>query len=388
MNKPTQSSQTIQTTKSQIAKTGRTLIIAEAGVNHNGDEQLAYQLVDAAIAAGVNIVKFQTFKAENLVTKHAQQAQYQQQNTDKQQSQYQLLKQLELPYESHKAIKRYCDQKGIEYLSTAFDQQSLRFLVDDMQLKRLKIPSGELTNSPFVLEHARTGCDLIVSTGMATLAEIEQALGVIAYGYLQYQQNTTDSETLSPIIFSQAFQSDAGQKLLMEKVTLLHCTTEYPAPFNEVNLNVLEALRREFKLAVGYSDHTQGIVVPIAAVAKGAQVIEKHFTLSRTLEGPDHKASIEPNELIAMIEAIRVTEQTLGSGVKEPSPSEFKNRDIARKSLVAIAPIALGDTFTKDNVGIMRPGNGISPTNYWQVLGKTAEKPFENGDLIEMSELV
>ena len=361
-----------------------TLIIAEAGVNHNGDEKLAYQLVDAAILAGADIVKFQTFKADNPVTKHARQAQYQQQNTYKEQSQYQLLKELELPYESHKAIKQYCDEKGIEYLSTAFDQESLRFLVDEMQLTRLKIPSGELTNTPFVLEHARTGCDLIVSTGMATLDEIEQALGAIAYGYI-HPVPDDKIELLSLATFSQAFHSEVGQKFLRNKVTLLHCTTEYPAPFNEVNLNVLDTLRNQFDLLVGYSDHTQGIVVPIAAVAKGAKVIEKHFTLSRKLEGPDHKASIEPHELVAMVEAIRVTEQTLGSNIKQPSPSEYKNKDVARKSIVAIASIAKNETFNEHNIGIMRPGNGISPTNYWQMLGKTSDRAFERGDLIEIN---
>ncbi|GAA5132110.1 N-acetylneuraminate synthase [Thalassotalea piscium] len=364
-----------------------TLIIAEAGVNHNGDEKLAYQLVDAAVAAGVDIVKFQTFKAKNLVTQHAQQAQYQQTNTNKEQSQYQLLKQLELTFESHKSVKNYCDQKGIEYLSTAFDSESLRFLVDEMQLKRLKIPSGELTNSPFILEHALTGCDLIVSTGMATLVEIRQALGVIAYGYLHSEKRIPTSQNLSAEDFSQAFASKEGQQLLLDKVVLLHCTTEYPAPFNEVNLNVLDTLDTTFKLTVGYSDHTQGIIIPIAAVAKGAQVIEKHFTLSRALEGPDHQASIEPDELIAMVEAIRVTEKALGSVIKKPSLSELKNRDIVRKSLVAIVPIAKGDVLSQENVGIMRPGNGISPTNYWRVLGKTSKKTFNSGDLIEFDDL-
>ncbi|XQW85822.1 N-acetylneuraminate synthase [Thalassotalea piscium] len=362
-----------------------TLIIAEAGVNHNGNIQLAYQLVDVAVEAGVDIVKFQTFKADNLVTQYAEQAQYQEHNTQKKQSQYQLLKQLELPYESHLAIKKYCDQKGIEYLSTAFDQESLDYLVDVMQLTRLKIPSGELTNTPFVLAHALTGCDLIVSTGMATLDEIEQALGAISYGYLHSGQDPVNDDVLTPELFTQAYQSDHGQKILNEKVTLLHCTTEYPAPFNEVNLNVLDTLKEKFNLIVGYSDHTQGIVVPIAAVAKGAQIIEKHFTLSRTLDGPDHKASIEPNELIAMVEAIRVTEQTLGSDVKQPTKSECKNREIARKSLVAIAPIAKNEILTKKNMGIMRPGNGISPTKYWQVLGQKAIKAFDYGDLIEIN---
>ncbi len=363
------------------------LIIAEAGVNHNGSQELAFKLVDVAKAAGADIVKFQTFKADKLVTQHAEQAQYQKNNSanqaDKNQSQHALLKGLELSYASHLAIKEYCDKQGIEYLSTAFEEESLRFLVDVLQLKRLKIPSGELTNTPFVLAHALTGCQLIVSTGMATLDEIQEALSAIAYGYLVYKNGGDKNSTPSLEAFKQAFLSAQGQSLLKEKVVLLHCTTEYPAPFQDVNLLAMNTMREEFGLPVGYSDHTQGIVVSVAAVAQQACVIEKHFTLNREMRGPDHKASIEPNELAQMVKEIRITEQALGRSEKLPSSAEKNNMAIARKSLVATMAIKAGERLTEENISIMRPGNGISPTKYWQVLNTKAIKNFAAGDLLE-----
>ena len=359
-----------------------TLIIAEAGVNHNGSEKLAFELVDAAVAAGVDIVKFQTFKADNLVTVNAKQADYQVNNTQKVQSQHQMLKELELSFDSHLAVKSYCEQQGVEYLSTAFDSQSLSFLIDTMKLTRLKIPSGEITNAPFVLEHAKSGCDLIVSTGMATIEEIELTLGVIAFGFLN--KKSRNKPSLSAC--KNAYQSLQGQQLLKEKVTLLHCTTEYPAPFNEVNLNAMTTLREFFKLPVGYSDHTAGIIIPIAAAAQKASVIEKHFTLSRQMEGPDHKASIEPNELTQMVKDIRTVELALGSFDKQPTASELKNKAIARKSIVARVPILKGEKLTPENLSIMRPGNGLSPVNYWQVIDTKAIKDFESGDLIELDD--
>ncbi|WP_269819988.1 N-acetylneuraminate synthase [Shewanella putrefaciens] len=354
-----------------------TLIIAEAGVNHNGDEKLAFQLVDAAHQAGADIVKFQTFKAKNLVTEQAKQADYQVANTQKQESQLAMLSRLELSYAAHHQLVKHCESLGIEFLSTAFDSESLDFLVNDLGLKRLKLPSGELTNAPLVLEHARTGCDLIVSTGMATLAEIEMALGVIAFGY------TAASDALpSMMAFQQAYASEAGQKVLKEKVTILHCTTEYPAPMAEINLKAMDTLGSAFDLPAGYSDHSEGIVIPIAAVARGAVLIEKHFTLDKNMEGPDHKASLEPDELTAMVKAIRQVELALGSAVKSPTVSEVKNKAVARKSLVASKMIRLGESFCADNVTIKRPGNGMSPYQYWDMLERKASRDYQAGDLI------
>lgn len=354
-----------------------TLIIAEAGVNHNGDENLAFRLVDAAYESGADIVKFQTFKAKNLVTEQAIQAEYQVANTGKQESQLTMLSRLELSYEAHHQLVQYCNKLGIEFLSTAFDSESLAFLVNDLGLKRLKIPSGEITNAPLVLEHARTGCDLIVSSGMATLSELEAVLGVIAFGYINNKQVVPGIDA-----FADAYASDVGQKLLREKVTILHCTTEYPAPMNEINLSAMDTLANAFKLPAGYSDHSEGITIPIAAVARGAVLIEKHFTLDKTMEGPDHKASLEPFELKAMVSAIRQVEVALGNGVKRPTASEVKNKIVARKSLVAACAISVGELFTKDNMTVKRPGKGKSPYQYWAVLGTTSANNYSPGDLI------
>ncbi|MCL1139594.1 N-acetylneuraminate synthase [Shewanella pneumatophori] len=354
-----------------------TLVIAEAGVNHNGDENLAFQLVDAAYHAGADIVKFQTFKAKNLVTEDAAQAEYQITNTKKQESQLAMLSRLELSYDAHHQLIKHCESLGIEFLSTAFDSESLNFLVNDLGLTRLKIPSGEITNAPLVLEHARTGCDLIVSTGMATLAEIEAVLGIIAFGY-------TEDKNMSPstLAFEQAYASDIGQKALKEKVTILHCTTEYPAPMSEINLKAMDTLRRAFELTAGYSDHSEGIAIPIAAVARGATVIEKHFTLDKSMDGPDHKASLDPFELKEMVSAIRRIEIALGSGVKCPTLSEVKNKSVVRKSLVANANIKIGEVFSHENIAIKRPGTGISPSQYWSYLNKQATKAYKAGELI------
>ncbi|MBG0761934.1 N-acetylneuraminate synthase, partial [Vibrio cidicii] len=249
--------------------------------------------------------------------------------------------------------------------------------VNDLGLKRLKLPSGELTNAPLVLEHARTGCDLIVSTGMATLAEIEMALGVIAFGY-----TAADNAVPSVLAFQQAYASEAGQKALKEKVTILHCTTEYPAPMAEINLKAMDTLGKAFDLPAGYSDHSEGITIPIAAVARGAVLIEKHFTLDKNMEGPDHKASLEPDELTAMVKAIRQVEVALGTAVKSPTVSEVKNKAVARKSLVASQVIRAGESFTSDNLTIKRPGNGISPYQYWEMLERKASRDYQVGDLI------
>lgn len=354
-----------------------TLIIAEAGVNHNGSEKLAFELVDAAFAAGVDIVKFQTFKAKKLVTSEAKQADYQVKNTKKIESQLAMLSRLELSYEFHHDLVQYCNKLGIEFLSTAFDEESLSFLVDELGLKKLKIPSGELTNAPLVLQHAQTGADLIVSTGMATLAEVESALGVIAFGYL-------DQPNISPSLseFQNAYFSAEGQRLLKEKVMVLHCTTEYPAPMTDINLKAMDTLGTAFNLAVGYSDHSAGIEIPIAAVARGAVLIEKHFTLDKNMEGPDHKASLEPEELTCMVSAIRNVELAIGDGIKGPRPSEIKNINIARKSLVAAKDIAKGDAFCPENLQIKRPGNGISPYAYWGLLGTVSQASYSEGELV------
>ncbi len=354
-----------------------TLIIAEAGVNHNGDEKLAFELVYAAFKAGADIVKFQTFKANKLVTADAEQAEYQVENTQKKESQLAMLSRLELSYDVHHQLVKYCDSLGIEFLSTAFDSESLDFLVNELGLTRLKIPSGEITNAPLVLEHARTGCDLIVSTGMATLSEVEAVLGVIAFGY-------TSDEKAKPneLAFQQAYASNVGQQALKEKVTVLHCTTEYPAPMAEINLKAMDTLGQAFELPAGYSDHSKGITIPIAAVARGAVLIEKHFTLDQNMEGPDHKASLEPQELAAMVAAIRQVEVALGVGVKSPTVSEVKNKKVARKSLVASKVIAAGDLFSEHNLTIKRPGSGMSPYRYWDLINRPATKDYQVGDLI------
>ncbi|MDB3979054.1 N-acetylneuraminate synthase [Pseudomonadales bacterium] len=354
-----------------------TLIIAEAGVNHNGDEDLAFKLVDVAFEAGADIVKFQTFKASNVLTAAAEQADYQISNTKRKESQLAMLSRLELSFDFHLKLVEHCKNVGIEFLSTAFDSESLNFLVNDLKLKKLKIPSGDLTNSPLLLKHAQTGSDLIVSTGMASLAEIEMALGVIAFGFV-----ATETKEPSVQAFEDAYFSGCGQAALREKVTLLHCTTEYPAPLRDINLAAMETMSKAFKLPVGYSDHSAGIHVPIVAAAFGAQIVEKHFTLDRAMTGPDHKASLAPGQLAEMIRGIRDIELAIGDGIKGPRHSEIKNRPVARKSLVAQQSISKGDVFSERNLAIKRPGLGMSPTEYWGLLGREASQDYQFGDLI------
>jgi len=354
-------------------------VIAEAGVNHNGSSEMAFQLVDAAVEAGADAVKFQTFKAENLVTKYAYKAEYQKATTGAGETQYEMLKRLELSYEMHYQLIEYCKKKGVEFLSTAFDTDSLRFLVDGLGLTTLKIPSGEITNGPLLLEHAQTGCDLILSTGMATLGELEEALGVIAFGLLVSEGHNAKP---SRAAFQQAYFSEDGQACLKEKITVLHCTTEYPAPAKEINLNAMLTMHQAFGLKTGYSDHSEGITVPIVASAMGATLIEKHFTLDKTHPGPDHKASLEPDELKQMVTAIRTVEQVMGNGVKGPMPSEIKNREVARKSLVASKMIKEGEQFTEQNVIIKRPGTGSSPMEYWDFLGTVSSRNLQRDDQI------
>ena len=354
-----------------------TIIIAEAGVNHNGDSQTAFELVNVAKKAGADIVKFQTFKAKNLATNKAEKAQYQITEKSSEESQLEMLTKLQLPYNLHKDLLKHCEKIGIQFLSTAFDSESLKFLVEDLGLDLLKIPSGELTNTPFVLEHARTGCSLIVSTGMASLAEIEFALGVIAFGYTSNQDTMPTSKS-----FYDAYSSKTGQKALRDKVTLLHCTTEYPAPLESVNLNVIETLDKAFGLSTGYSDHTEGIAISLAAAAKGATIVEKHFTLDKGMSGPDHKSSLEPNELKSMVAGIRAIELALGSTLKIPTIQEIENKIAIRKSIVASSNILAGDIFSEENLGIKRPGSGLSPSEYWRLIGSVSKYNYSDGDLI------
>lgn len=332
----------------------RTLIVAEAGVNHNGDVSLACRLIDVAADAGADLVKFQTFSADRLATQVAQKAAYQSHATDGAESQYQMLRRLELTREMHYTLIDHCRERGIGFFSTGFDIQSVDLLVE-LGLDRLKIPSGEITNLPYLRHVGSLGKHLILSTGMATLDEVTAALEVLE------QAGTPRSQ-----------------------ITVLHCNTDYPTAMTDVNLRAMLAIRDALGVTVGYSDHTLGIEVPIAAVSLGATVIEKHFTLDRNLWGPDHKASLEPNELKEMIKAVRNIEQALGDGIKRPSAGESKNRPIVRKSLVAARPVQIGEVFTAENVTAKRPGTGISPMRWDEVLGRKARRYFATDELIEL----
>ena len=351
-------------------------VIAEAGVNHNGSLERALELVDVAAEAGANAVKFQTFRAEELAHAMAPKADYQIRATGANESQFEMLRKLELGHEAHHALLIRCRRRGIEFMSTAFDIESLNFLVEKIGVRRIKIPSGEITNGSLLLEAARARLPLLLSTGMSTMEEIEAALGVLAFGI------TTPTAQPSRTAFSQVFASEAGQLSLGALVTLLHCTTEYPATFGEVNLRAIQTLRTRFNLPVGLSDHSAGISIPAAAVALGALVVEKHFTLDRDLPGPDHHASLEPTELAAMIKSIREVSESLGDGIKRPMPLEAKNIAVARRSIVALCAIREGDPLSHENVGAMRPGTGISPMNIWDWIGKTAPRNFDPGDQI------
>lgn len=326
-------------------------VIAEAGVNHNGSPEIARKMIDAAAEAGADAVKFQTFKADSLVRKDAQKAAYQLDNaTDKSESQYEMLKKLELTESVHRELIDYCKIKGIMFLSTPFDTESIHLLVD-CGISVMKVPSGEITNYPYLREIARTGKPVIMSTGMCELQEVREAVQVL---------------------------KESGSK----EIILLHCNTEYPTPMKDVNLRAMCTLRDELQLPVGYSDHTQGIEVPVAAAALGAVAIEKHFTLDRNMEGPDHKASLEPEELKEMIQAVRNIEAALGDGIKKPSPSELKNRDVARKSIVAKTNIRKGEVFTEENLTAKRPGSGISPMHWNRMIGLTADRDYERDEMI------
>jgi N,N'-diacetyllegionaminate synthase len=334
----------------------QTIIIAEAGVNHNGSIELAKKLIDVAVESGVDYVKFQTFKANKLVSRYAKKAEYQIINLqDGNNTQYEMLKKLELNEESHNILIDYCKKRNIGFLSTGFDIDSIDFLAN-VGIDFFKIPSGEITNKPYLEHIASKGLPIVLSTGMSTMNEIEDALRVI-------NKMGVDSS----------------------QITLLHCNTEYPTPMRDVNLKAMLSLGSEFNTQIGYSDHTEGIEIPIAAVAMGATVIEKHFTLDRNMIGPDHKASIEPHELISMTSAIRNIEKALGDGVKRPSKSELKNIQIARKSIVAACDIKKGEKLTFSNLTTKRPGTGISPMKWDEVINSTASKDFNIDDLIELA---
>lgn len=354
----------------------RTFVIAEAGVNHNGSLELALQLVDVAAAAGADVVKFQTFKAGALATAKAAKAQYQVINTQQAGSQLGMLQRLELSPEHHHTLIERCRVRGIGFMSTAFDAESLAFLAT-LDMPAVKIPSGDLTCAPLVLQAARLRRRLIVSTGMSTLAEIEQALGVIAFGLGSDAQPTGGGD------FEAAYRSVEGRRALEQHVTLLHCVTQYPAPPEAINLRAMDTMATAFGLPVGYSDHTAGIEVSIAAVARGAVVIEKHFTLDRKLPGPDHAASLEPTELAQLLTSIRNVEHALGSSIKGPSSQELPNRPVARRSIVAARAIRSGEIFSLDMLAWKRPGQGLSPTEAWALLGKPAKRDYDVDDMIE-----
>ncbi|MDB5810219.1 MAG: N-acetylneuraminate synthase [Betaproteobacteria bacterium] len=358
------------------ANTLGTYVIAEAGVNHNGSLDTALRLVDVACAAGADAVKFQSFHATKLASPSAPKAAYQIGTAGIAESQLDMLRRLELSEVDQRKLSEHCQSRGIEFLSSAFDVDSLEFLVRDLGMRCIKVPSGEITNAPLLLRAAKLNKPVILSTGMSTVADIGSALGVLAFGY------AAESRSPSIAAFEEAYRNPATRAALGANVTLLHCTTEYPAPFHEVNLRAMETMRELFSLPVGCSDHTTGIAVPIAAVALGACVIEKHFTLDRNLPGPDHQASLEPKELEAMISAIREIEAALGSANKQPTASEMKNLPIARCSLVAARDIEAGEKFSEDNLTIKRPGTGISPLHYWEWLGKVASRRFSRDDTI------
>ncbi|MBF7068556.1 N-acetylneuraminate synthase [Campylobacter volucris] len=330
----------------------KTTIIAEAGVNHNGDINIAKKLIEVASEAGADYVKFQSFVAKDCVSKIAKKASYQLENTDENQSQLDMIKKLELDEKAHEELIKHCNKCGIKFLSTPFDLKSIELLAR-LNVELFKIPSGELTNYPYLKKIASYDKNIILSTGMATLLEIQNALNILT--------------------------SNGTQR---EKITILHCNSEYPTPFEDVNLKAMQTLKETFDLPVGYSDHTLGISVPIAAVAMGVCVIEKHFTLDKTMQGPDHQASLDINELKAMVKSIRDIEKALGDGVKKPSKSEMKNIDIVRKSLVAKKAIKKGECFSEENLTTKRPGNGICAMNYEKYIGKIAQKNYQEDELI------
>lgn len=351
-------------------------VIAEAGVNHNGSIDLARRLVDVAADAGADAVKFQTFRAGSLVTRRAVKAAYQVTNTGAEGTQFEMLRRLELTEDDHQVLVDQCRDRGIRFMSTAFDIDSLAYLAT-LDMPAVKIPSGDITYGPMLLAAARLGRPLIVSTGMATLGDIENALDVIAFGLTRGGTPTGWSDVDS------ARLSREGRAALARWVTLLHCVTQYPAAPANVNLRAMDTMASAFRLPVGYSDHTLGTAVSIAAVARGATVIEKHFTLDRSLDGPDHKASLEPGELADMVQAIRSVEAALGSPLKGPGEDEIRNRSLVRRSLVAARPVKSGQTLTDADLNAKRPADGLSPMEAWDLIGQTAARAYETDDPVD-----
>jgi N-acetylneuraminate synthase len=356
----------------------RTLIIAEAGVNHNGDRARALALVAAAARAGADVVKFQSFRADKLATAGAAKAGYQQATTGTAQSQLEMLRALELSEDDEEQIAAACAAANIAYMSTPFDADSATHLVKRIGVSTLKVGSGDLTNAPLLLHLARFRLPIILSTGMATLAEVEQALGVIAFGYLRDAAARPTAADFAKLLLDRETWTELGVR-----VTLLHCTTEYPADPNSINLRAMATLREAFGLPVGFSDHSRGIHVATAAVALGARAIEKHLTLDRNLPGPDHRASIEPDEMAAMVAAIRDVEAALGDGRKVPAAEEIPNRVVARRSLVTLRPVRAGERFNEDNLGVKRPGSGVPPIDYWTYLGRTAQRDYAANEALD-----
>ena len=352
-----------------------TYIIAEAGVNHNGSRDLAFELIDAAADAGADAVKFQTFSAKRLASKSAPKAAYQMITTDAQESQYEMLSRLELPLEWHAPLQEYARTRKIEFISTAFDVDSLNFLTS-LNIPFFKVPSGEITNGPLLWQFAKAGKPLVVSTGMATLSEVEQGLAVISHALSNPKEPNDMTEVWKN-------WSDAKSRARLDRhVSLLHCTSQYPTPFQAANLRAMDTLRDAFGLEVGYSDHTQGILMPVVAVARGARVIEKHFTLDRSLPGPDHQASLEPSELTQMVSDIRSIQICLGTGYKSPQLNEWDTRQAARQYVAAVCDMPAGHVFTRDDLTTARLGQGLSPTELWRLVGRPATRSYVAGEAI------
>lgn len=356
----------------------RVEIIAEAGVNHNGSVQLGKELIDAAAAAGCDVVKFQTYKAELSIAPTARKARYQLNSTDAAEGQLEMSRKLELSTGETAELAEHARGANIAFASSPFDAPSADFLVNEVGVPFVKVPSGEITNAPLLLHLARLGSRLYMSTGMSTLADVEDALAVLAFGYARAPVASPGS-----VAFRKAYVSQAGQNALRERVTLLHCTSSYPADPESVNLTAIATLKRSFGLPVGYSDHTTGIDITTAAVATGAQVVEKHFTTSRALPGPDHSASLEPDELERMVRAIRRVEAALGVGVKLPNEDEVDNAERVRKSICAARPIPSGEAFSEENLAVKRPGEGLSPMRFWDLVGTRARRSYEKDEMID-----
>ena len=354
-------------------------IIAEVGVNHNGSVAMAEEMIAVAASAGADVVKFQTFKPELVISRHAQKAEYQKSSTGTAESQLEMVRKYELDDDAHRRLVEKCKKEGVEFLSTPFDIPSLELLLS-LGVSRFKIPSGEITNAPLLYCAAQSGLPVILSTGMSTLEEVQVALGILALGYMD-SQNKQAKRSLAAA--ERIYREQEGQQQLRNKVSLLHCTTQYPTPLEDVNLYCMDTLRNAFGLPVGYSDHTEGIIASVAAAARGAAIIEKHFTLDRSLPGPDQRASINPDELRELVSSVRAVEKLLGSGEKKVTPPEFLNRDVARKSLTSLCAIKKGDSFTVENLGTKRPGAGISALHYWEYLGKTADRDYAEDERIE-----